>query len=111
MEAADKALAELEREPSRVERLRANVAYFVSELAAVGVHAKTESAIVPIIVGDEARALEVSAKLKEKGFLISAIRYPTVAKGAARLRVALSSEHTRDELKAAAQAIGAVLCS
>lgn len=111
MEAADKALTELEAHPERVESLRANAAYFTDALAAVGVSAKTESAIVPIIVGDEARALEVSAKLIEKGFLISAIRYPTVAKGAARLRVALSSEHTRDELKAAAQAIGAVLCS
>lgn len=111
MDAADAALTWLEREPERVERLRANTRFFLHALAEVGVQATTESAIVPIVIGDEARALEVSEKLKIRGFHISAIRYPTVAKGAARLRVAISSEHTREELSSAARAIGDVLCS
>jgi len=105
--AADAALSVLESEPSRVERLRDNVRFFLSELAAKGIDVQTDSAIVPIIVGDERRAVEVAKALEEKGFMMSAIRYPTVAKGAARLRVAISSSHSRSQLSSAAQAIAA----
>lgn len=107
--AANAALTILETETERVERLRHNVELFITELRACGINAATESAIVPIIVGDEHRALEIADKLKRNGFMISAIRYPTVAKGAARLRVALSSELRRETLRAAAQAIGEAL--
>ena len=103
--AADAALSVLEAEPDRVERLRGNVAFFTDELARGGVSAKTPSAIVPIPVGDEQRALEASAGLEAEGFLIPAIRYPTVAKGSARLRAAVMSAHTREQLSAAARAI------
>lgn len=47
--------------------------------------------------------------LKERGYYVSAIRYPTVARGSARLRVALMSSHTRDELAGLAQALACVL--
>jgi 6-carboxyhexanoate--CoA ligase len=103
--AADAALSILESEPSRVERLKDNVAFFVSRLAANGIDVRTESAIVPIIVGDERRAVEVSRELEARGFVMSAIRYPTVPKGSARLRVAISSSHSRSQLSSAAQAI------
>ena len=105
--AADAALSVLESEPSRVERLKENVSFFVSSLAANGIDVRTESAIVPIIVGDERRAVEIARKLEARGFVISAIRYPTVPKGSARLRVAISSSHERSQLSAAAQAIAA----
>jgi len=52
------------------------------------------SAILPLIVGDEGRALEMAAKLREAGVFIPAVRYPTVARGAARLRVTLSAAHS-----------------
>lgn len=107
--AADAALTILENEPERVARLRRNAEFFVSELRARGIDAATESAIVPIRIGDERRALAVAEKLKEMGFLISAIRYPTVAKGAARLRVALSSELKHETLRDAAEAIARAL--
>ena len=103
--AADTALTILEQEPDRVARLRQNATFFVNELARYGIRTTTESAIVPIIIGDERKAVAVSNILRDKGFLISAIRYPTVAKGAARLRVALSSEHAQGTLGAAAEAI------
>jgi 8-amino-7-oxononanoate synthase len=51
-------------------------------------------AIHPWIVGDEIAALQMSALLEKSGFLVPAIRFPTVAKGAARLRITLSSSHT-----------------
>jgi 7-keto-8-aminopelargonate synthetase-like enzyme len=51
------------------------------------------SAIIPIIVGDEARALKIAAALREQGIFIPAIRFPTVAHGQARLRVTISAAH------------------
>lgn len=57
------------------------------------------SAILPFIVGAEARALELSARLRQAGLLAPAIRYPTVARGSARLRVSLSAAHAPAELE------------
>ena len=108
MAGADAALGILEREPARVARLKDNVRFFLAELARHGVNVPDgtgASAIVPLVVGDERRAVEVSEALAAQGFLISAIRYPTVARGSARLRVALSTAHDRDTLAAAARAI------
>lgn len=56
------------------------------------------TAIVPHIVGDEQEALDLAARLLERGFLIPAIRYPTVPRGSARLRITLSACHTEDDL-------------
>ena len=105
MAAASAAMAVLESEPHRVERLRENVAFFISELAKRGISAASESAIVPVVVGDERRALAASEELERRGFLVPAIRYPTVALGSARLRFAIMSAHTRDQLSAAADAL------
>ncbi len=107
MAAALAALEVLVAEPERVAKLRENVAIFNSELARHSIAARGETAIVPIVVGDERRALAASAALEEVGFLVPAIRYPTVARGAARLRVALMSAHTREQLRSAAAAIAA----
>ena len=109
MAAARAALEVVRTEPDRVARLRANVALFVAELARCGVAARGETPIVPILVGDEKKALAASAALEARGFLIPAIRYPTVARGAARLRVAIMSAHTPEQLRAAAAAIAAAL--
>ena len=81
----------------------------MSELGRLGVAARSDSAIVPILVGDERAALAAGAALERSGFLVPAIRYPTVARGAARLRVALMSAHTRDQLRRAALEIARVL--
>lgn len=109
MAAAEAAVRVLTAEPERVARLRANVALFVAELRRLGVAAASESAIVPIIVGDERRALAASAALQAQGLLVPAIRYPTVARGTARLRAALMRAHTPEDLRRAAQAIATVL--
>ncbi|MDO5317741.1 MAG: 8-amino-7-oxononanoate synthase [bacterium] len=109
LEAATAALEVLEAEPERVARLRENVALFVAELAKHGVETRSESAIVPILVGDEKAALAASAALETQGILVPAIRYPTVARGAARLRVALMSAHEPDQLCRAAAAIASCL--
>ncbi len=49
--------------------------------------------IQPLVLGDTARALTVSQRLREQGFLVSAIRPPTVPEGTARLRITFSAEH------------------
>ena len=54
---------------------------------------RAATTIVPVIVGDEARALALSAALETRGFLVSAIRPPTVPAGTSRLRVTLSAAH------------------
>ena len=107
MAAADAALSVLEAEPGRSARVRENAAFLVAELARLGVKSSTQSAIVPIVVGDERLALALAEALRDDGFLIPAIRYPTVARGAARLRVAVMSAHTRDDLSRVASAIAA----
>lgn len=63
------------------------------------------SAIIPVILGSEERALRAGTALREKGFLVPAIRYPTVARDSARLRVTLSAAHSRDQIEGLASAI------
>jgi 8-amino-7-oxononanoate synthase len=56
------------------------------------------SPIVPVVVGEEAAAVEAAAALLDRGLLVPAIRPPTVAPGTSRLRIALSAAHTDDHL-------------
>jgi 8-amino-7-oxononanoate synthase len=56
------------------------------------------SAILPLIIGDESRALLAAQGLREQGLFIPAIRFPTVARGEARLRVTLTASHTPGDL-------------
>lgn len=63
------------------------------------------SAIHPILVGDEAEAVDLSRALQAQGFLVPAIRYPTVAKGAARLRITVTAAHTEQQILALAEAL------
>ena len=56
------------------------------------------SAIVPIIIGDETKALAAATQLREQNIFVPAIRYPTVARGAARLRVTLTAAHTEADV-------------
>jgi len=63
------------------------------------------SAIFPWVVGDEDAALNLAAALQNEGFLIPAIRYPTVAKGAARLRITVSAAHEEPQICAFCKAI------
>jgi 8-amino-7-oxononanoate synthase len=55
--------------------------------------------IVPVILGSNESALTASAELEQSGFLVPAIRFPTVPRGAARLRISLSAAHSRDTVE------------
>ena len=63
------------------------------------------SAIFPWIVGDEQTALDLSSALQSEGFLVPAIRYPTVAKGTARLRITVTASHKENQIRSLCQAI------
>jgi 8-amino-7-oxononanoate synthase len=54
--------------------------------------------IQPLLVGDSARAMQLSAGLRERGILVTAIRPPTVPQGTARLRVTLSAAHSEADI-------------
>lgn len=69
---------------------------------------RLQSAIVPIVIGDEGEALGASKLLYDQGFFVPAIRYPTVAKGAARLRVTVSALHTPEEIRTFTAALQAL---
>jgi 8-amino-7-oxononanoate synthase len=78
------------------QRLKSLVEQFRSEIR--NQKSKNPGAIVPLILGDEAKAVQAAAQLREQNLFIPAIRYPSVARGAARLRVTLTAAHTADDV-------------
>ena len=103
--AVREALAILADEPERRARLHALIAYAERALAPCGV-AATGSQILPLILGDDARAMAVAARLQAAGFDVRGIRPPTVPAGTARLRLSLTlnvGEADVDALAAALQ--------
>ncbi|HNZ75335.1 MAG TPA: 8-amino-7-oxononanoate synthase [Verrucomicrobiota bacterium] len=105
--AAGVRLAQSRTGEERRARLWQNVARL---LPAAPARAPTDrSAIIPIRIGDEARALAIADALRARGIFLPAIRYPTVARGAARLRLTVTAAHTPadlDQLQAALDALG-----
>jgi glycine C-acetyltransferase len=92
----------LESEPERIEQLWTNTRYFKKGLADAGFNTGiSETPITPVIVGEAARAYQLSAELFKEGVLATGIGFPTVAKDKARVRTIVSSAHTRDELDSA----------
>jgi 7-keto-8-aminopelargonate synthetase-like enzyme len=63
------------------------------------------SAITPWIVGDEQAAIDLSRSLQSEGFLVPAIRYPTVAKGSARLRITVTAAHEEAQIRGLCEAL------
>jgi 8-amino-7-oxononanoate synthase len=70
-----------------------------------------ESAIVPVVIGDAAAALEASAMLEAAGYLVTAIRPPTVPDGTARLRVTFNAGHTDEDVDRLAALVAPLLRS
>lgn len=103
--AASQALRLLREQPELTQRLQENTRIFCHALRENGIMADSKTAIVPIILHDEELAVKTAAALRQKNIYISAIRYPTVAKGRAMLRAALMSTHTAAELRQAAKTI------
>ena len=63
------------------------------------------------MLGAESKAVAAAATLRDRGIYVPAIRYPTVARGKARLRVTITATHTADDITALAGALGQIaLC-
>ena len=99
--AALAALEIVEAEPERAARPLALARRFTARLGLP----EARSPIVPVLVGEAAAALALSAALEADGFLVVAIRPPTVAPGTARLRVAFSAAHAEADVDALADAL------
>ncbi len=96
------ALAALElakTDPGLVQKLRDNVSYLRSGLKALGYQPlESESAIIPVIVGETSKAIRLAKQMLEKGILITGFGYPVVPEGAARLRAQVSAAHGPEHL-------------
>jgi glycine C-acetyltransferase len=92
-----------------VKKLWANTKMFKRELKRRGFQFKaSETPIIPIHVGDAAKAFEFSKKLFEAGVFAPAVGFPTVAEGKARLRAIVSATHKREQLLKAADLLAEV---
>ena len=106
---ATAALALIDADPSIVRALHARIGEFRRACEAQGVAAPSATAIQPVIVGESARAVALSARLREAGLLVPAIRPPTVPQGTARLRISLSAAHTRVQVETLVSALAQAL--
>ncbi len=95
----------LEQEPERIDSLWNNTRYFKTGLQQAGFDTgASETPIVPVMIGDAARAHQFSKALFERGVLATGIGFPTVPEGKARIRTILNAMHTPAELDRALEA-------
>ncbi|HEX4825224.1 MAG TPA: glycine C-acetyltransferase [Candidatus Polarisedimenticolaceae bacterium] len=93
------AVRTLESQPERITRLHENARYFRSGVEALGLKPLPgETPIVPIILGETAKAIRASELLLEAGVFVTGFGYPVVPQGEARVRCQISAAHTKDDL-------------
>jgi glycine C-acetyltransferase len=111
--AALEAVDMLEASDELVQRLWSNAAFLKEQLAGMGFDiGHSQTPIVPVMLGEAALARDFSRRLMDEGVFAMAIGYPTVAKGAARIRVMNTAAHNQADLEealAAFQTVGAAL--
>ena len=101
----------LEQEPERIERLWSNTRYFQGELKRAGFNIggvstpATETPITPVIIGEGRAAMDYSRALFEEGVMGTGIAFPTVPEGKARIRLILTSEHTKPQMDRALETL------
>ena len=89
----------VERHPELIGRLRENTRYFREGLTAVGFSPLPgETPIIPVILGETAKAIEMSDRLLAEGVFVTGFGYPVVPQGQARVRCQISAGHSRDDL-------------
>lgn len=103
--AVQEALAILQQEPERQQRLAELVAFTHRELVMRGSQSPSRSQIVPYIVGDNARAMALASALQARGFDIRGVRPPTVPVGTARLRISLTLNVGEHDVRAMLDAL------
>jgi len=103
--AVERALALLDEEPWRRERVLTLAAFAHDQLTAHEPVPFAGSQIIPVILGEEERTLAVARTLQNAGFDVRAIRPPTVPEGTSRLRVSIHADHGENEILALAEAL------
>lgn len=89
----------LERHPERVTGLHESASYFRGRLTELGFKPlEGDTPIVPVILGETAKAIQMSNMLLDEGVFVTGFGYPVVPKGQARVRCQISAAHTRDDL-------------
>jgi 8-amino-7-oxononanoate synthase len=91
------------------QKLHDNAQFFRAELARTGTEVRGEDYIVPVILGDDKRAVAAAEHLQEAGFDVRAIRPPTVPPGTSRLRISIHADHDPGLIRAAAAAVAEVV--
>lgn len=103
----------LESRPELVDKLRFNVVYFRNGLESMGFRPlESESAIIPIIIGETAQAIKISNALLGEGVFVTGFGYPVVPEGTARIRIQISAaldKEIMDKALAAFKKVGAEL--
>ncbi len=95
----------LRSHPERVTALHENARYFREQLLARGFKPlEGETPIIPVILGETAKAIQMSNLLLEEGVFVTGFGFPVVPKGEARVRCQVSAGHTRDDLDQALDA-------
>lgn len=104
VEASREALKMLMESSQYTDKLWDNSKYFKSKLGELGFDlGKSETPITPVIIGDEAKAMEFSKKLLEKGVYASGIVFPMVVKERGRVMSMVTAAHTKEQLQAAVE--------
>jgi glycine C-acetyltransferase len=97
----------LEQHPERVAQLHESTSYFRGRLTELGFKPlEGDTPIVPVILGETAKAIQMSNMLLDEGVFVTGFGYPVVPKGQARVRCQVSAAHTRDDLDEALAAFG-----
>lgn len=103
------ALDLVEEDPSYRERLLSNVNTVTRELTSLGFDImNSRSQIIPVLVGDAGRTMDISRRLFDQGIFLSGIRPPTVPQGESRLRLTLMSNHSEDDISRLLEAMAGV---
>lgn len=97
-----KAFELIGKNPQLIQNLADNTKYFRSEMTRRGFQIKEGiHPIVPIMIGDEIRTVEMARQMNARGIFVVGFSYPVVPKGQARIRVQISATHTKDQLNRA----------
>jgi len=109
-EATRMSLKLVQEESWRRQQLNNHIEYFRTVAKSLKLELMdSHTPIQPVVIGDNAKVMQVNKRLEEKGLLVGAIRPPTVPDGTARLRITLCAAHTHSEIDQLLETLQAVL--
>jgi 8-amino-7-oxononanoate synthase len=104
-----KALDRVQTDTVGRNRLHENAAQFRTRLAALGIEPLGNTFVVPVVLGDDPRAVAVAQQLLTSGFDVRAIRPPSVPLGTSRLRISIHADHDAETILTLANRLGEIL--